>query len=213
MGQSGAKYVPNILNFIEDPTIILSLRVETAIALSKIGESGDKYIPEILNFIQNKTVDLSVRRSAAEALINIQKLNLNEVVFILNNVYEANRYSFKQWRFLTYVLSGGTDKVKTLMKWIGSPKLPIIGYSQSTPTSLNYEDGKKTLELFLQVWNNAQELPRLQQDLAEKITVVTSLVSWKSQDIDLLQRHFNNLKAGNFSQADTLESVILNLKK
>ncbi|MEQ8971254.1 MAG: hypothetical protein RIE73_12780 [Coleofasciculus sp. C1-SOL-03] len=101
-------------------------------------------------------------------------------------------------------MSGGNDEVKTLLKWLGYPK--------TTPTSLNYSDGKKTLELFLQVWENAQKLPLLQKDLAEKIAIVTRLVPWKSQDIDLLQRHYNNLKAGNFTQADVVESVILNLK-
>ncbi|MEQ8757098.1 MAG: hypothetical protein RID09_26725 [Coleofasciculus sp. G1-WW12-02] len=66
--------------------------------------------------------------------------------------------------------------------------------------------------MFLQVWENAQELPRLQNDLADKIAIVTRLVSWKPQDSDLLQRHYNNLKAGNFSQADTVESVIQDLR-
>ncbi|MEQ9236077.1 hypothetical protein [Coleofasciculus sp. E2-BRE-01] len=66
--------------------------------------------------------------------------------------------------------------------------------------------------MFLQVWDNAQDLPRLQNDLAKKIAVVTRLVSWQSQDIDVIQRHYNNLKAGNFPQADTVESVIQDLR-
>jgi len=86
-----------------------------------------------------------------------------------------------------------------------------VGYPKSIPTTLNYQEGKKTLQLFLQVWDNAEDLPQLQNDLAEKIAVVTRLVSWQSQDSDLLQRHYNNLKAGNFPQADTVELVILNL--
>jgi HEAT repeat protein len=196
LGEADVQYIPDILNLLQDETVDLYVRESAAIALGNLGEAVTQYIPEILHFIQ---LDLKVVHFlVANLLLDFRRLDLNEVVYILNNA--DNTY----WRFLTYFLSGGTDEVKTLLKWVGSPK--------STPTALNYPEGKKTLELFLQVWDNAQDLPQLQNDLAEKIAVVTRLVSWQSQDSDVLQRHYNNLKAGNFSQADTVESVIQDLR-
>jgi len=201
LGKAGVQYIPDILNFLQDETVDLYVRESAAIALGNLGEAVTQYIPEILNFIQ---LDLKVVRFlVANLLVDLRRLDLNEVVYILNNADNANQANFEYWRFLTYLLSGGTDEVKTLLKWVGYPK--------SIPTTLNYQEGKKTLQLFLQVWDNAEDLPQLQNDLAEKIAVVTRLVSWQSQDSDLLQRHYNNLKAGNFPQADTVELVILNL--
>ncbi len=214
LGEVGVVYIPDILNFLQDETVdsidrsstTYALAYALAYALSQLGEAGVQYIPEILKFIQDETIDSQIRGSAALSLSDLRKIELNDVIFILDNIYDPNQSDLmKQWRFFIYPITGGTDEVKTLLKWLGYPK--------ATPTALNYEEGKKTLELFLQVWENAQELSRLQTDLAEKIAVVISLVSWKPQDIDLLQRHYNNLKAGNFTQADSVESVILNLKK
>ena len=107
---------------------------------------------------------------------------------------------FEQWRFLTYFLSGGTDEVKTLLKWLGNPK--------SLPTQLNYAEGKQTLELFANIWTETQQLKPLQKDLADKIAQVVQRVSWKPEDISLLETHYNNLKNAGYSQADTVRSVI-----
>ncbi|WP_216596372.1 hypothetical protein [Allocoleopsis franciscana] len=133
-------------------------------------------------------------------------LELNEVVVVLDRVYEPKqKINFEQWRFLTYFLSGGTDEVKTLLKWVGNPKSP--------PTQLNYEEAKKTLEVFRDTWTASQRLQRLQQDLANKIADVARMVSWKPQDIPLLQTHYNNLKTGGYNQADTVQSVINDLAR
>ena len=163
------------------------------------------------NIFKDKTVEAKVRGSVAEALENIRQLKLEEVVVVLNYVYEPNQQNFwpsrntkgfEYWRFLTYFLSGGTDEVKTLLKW--------VGYSQETPVQLKYEEGKKTLAVFRDAWKACQEqkLQRMQKDLAKQIAVVVSKVSWKPEDITLLQTHYNNLKQGNYNQADTVQSTI-----
>jgi hypothetical protein len=154
---------------------------------------------------KEETVDSDVRSYAAGALSRIRKLKLNEVIVILNNLYELNPWNIdvEQWRFLTYFLSGGTDEVKTLLKWLGNP--------QEVPTQLKYEDGKKTLEVFLSIWTDSNDLKGLQKDLADKIAQVTHIVTWKPQDITLLQSHYNNLKNGGYYQAYTVQLVITNL--
>jgi hypothetical protein len=85
-------------------------------------------------------------------LENIRKLELNEVVVVLNNLYEPDQgnIGFETWRFLTYFLSGGTDEIKTLLTWLGKPQI--------IPTQLNYEDGNKALTLFADIWTPSQDL-------------------------------------------------------
>ena len=204
-GEAGAKYIPDILNLLKDEKVQSDIRYSAASALGNFGEAAVSYVPNIINFLKDETVDSDVRIYAAGALSGIRKLELKEVIVVLNNFYELNPWNsnFELWRGFTYYLSGGTDEVKTLLKWLGNP--------QETSTQLKYEDGKKTLEVFLSIWKDCNDLKGLQKDLADKIAQVTRLVTWQSQDITLLQSHYNNLKNGGYYQANTLLLVINNL--
>ncbi len=206
LGEAGAKYAPDLANFLKDEKVDSNVRSGAAEALGNLGEAGAKYAPDLLNILQDEKVDLYVRSNAAQALGNIRKLALNEVLVVLNNLYEPNQQNtdFETWRFFTYFLSGGTDEIKTLLTWLGNP--------QTIPEKLTYEEGKKTLTLFRDIWTPSQELKRLQKDLADKIAHVTRLVIWKPQDITLLQTHYHNLKTAKYNQADTIEYVINNLE-
>ncbi len=182
------------------------VRGNVAVALSKFGQAATQYIPDILNILKDEKVNSRFRIIAPEALANIRKLELKEVVVILNNIYEPGNSEYLYWRFLTYFLGGGTEEVKTLLKWLGSP--------QATPDKLSHDEGVKTLNLFLQTWNNSQGLERLRNDLAKQISEVAANknVSWKWQDIGLLQSHYSNLKKVNPTDANAVQSVIINLE-
>jgi len=136
----------------------------------------------------------------------IEQLNLNNVVVILDSVYYAGQSEFAQWRFLTYFLGGGTDEVKTLLTWLGRPK--------AIPDKLTHDEGVETLEVFRKAWEPSQGLEQLRKDLAQQISEVAAnkQILWKAQDINLLQTHYSNLKKINFTQANTLQSVINNLE-
>jgi HEAT repeat protein len=201
LGAAAQPYIKDILDILKDEKVLANVRGSAAQALGNLEEAAKPYMPDILNFLKNEKVDAYVRYGAAQALgNNIRKLELNEVVVVLDRVYEPNQLNFEQWRFLTYFLSGGTDEVKTLLKW--------VGYPQALPTPLKYEEAKKTLEVFRDTWTASQGLKRLQQDLANKIADIARMVSWKPQDIPLLQTHYNNLKKGKYNQADTVQSAI-----
>jgi HEAT repeat protein len=208
LGEAGAKYAPDIAKILKDEKVDANLRGSAASALGNLGEAAKPYVKDILDLIKDKTVDSSVRSSAASALGNIEQLNLDNIVVILDNVYYAGQSEFDQWRFLTYFFSGGTDEVKTLLTWLGNLD------NKPTPTQLNHDKGVKTLDVFKKAWeaSNTQKLKRLQNDLANQIAVVSSKVSWKPQDIILLQSHSDNLKKGGYNEADTLQSVIYNLE-
>ncbi|WP_375507353.1 NACHT domain-containing protein, partial [uncultured Nostoc sp.] len=143
---------------------------------------------------------------AASALGKIEQLNLNNVVAILDRVYYVGQSEVVQWRFLSYFLGGGTNQVKTLLTWLGFPDAKTI------PASLSHDRGDKTLKIFAQVWEPSRDLARLREDLAKQIAVVARKVHWEPQDIVILETHYKNLKDAGFNEADSLQSVIVNLK-
>ena len=191
-----------VANILKDEKVDSYVRGSAAEALSNFGQAAAQYIPDILKFLKDEKVDSSVRGSAAEALSNIRKLDLKEVLVILNNFYELGSSEYLNWRFLTYFLGGGTEKVKTLLKWLGSP--------QAVPDKLTHDEGVKTLNVFLEAWNSSQELERLRNDLAKQISEVAANknVSWKLQDIGLLQTHHSNLTKVNSTNANAVQSAI-----
>ncbi|MFN6487303.1 HEAT repeat domain-containing protein [Nostoc sp. DedQUE02] len=191
---------------LKDEKVDSYVRRRAAEALSEFGQAAARYIPDIANILKDEKVASDVRLSAAVALTNIRKLELKEVVIILNNSYQPGNSEYLNWRFLTYFLGGGTEEVKTLLKWLGSP--------QVTPDKLSHDEGVKTLNVFLQTWNNSQGLERLRNDLAKQISEVAANknVFWKWQDIGLLQSHYSNLKKVNPTDANAVQSVINHLK-
>jgi hypothetical protein len=68
------------------------------------------------------------------------------------------------------------------------------------------------MQSFADTWKFSESTPEFRQELAEQIAAVARKVSWKPQDITLLQNHYKNLQAGKFTQADAVESVIRNLE-
>ncbi|WP_442937063.1 HEAT repeat domain-containing protein, partial [Nostoc sp.] len=206
LGEAAKPYVKDILDILKDKTVDSIVRFSAAEALGNLGEAAKPYVKDILDILKDKTVDNDVRSRAASALGKIEQLNLNNIVVILDGIYYAGQSEFAQWRFLTYFLGGGTDEVKTLLTWLGFPETKTI------PAHLSHDQGDKTLKIFAQAWEPSQGLTRLREDLAKQIAVVARKVSWQPQDIGILETHNKNLQKAGYNEADSLESVIVNLK-
>ncbi|MBG1271096.1 HEAT repeat domain-containing protein [Nostoc sp. WHI] len=213
LGEAAKPYVKDIADFLKDKTVdstvrgnVAVVRGNVAVALGNLGEAAKPYVKDILDLLNDKTVDPNVRSVVAQALGKIEQLNLNNIVVILDSVYYAGQSEFETWRFFTYFLSGGTDEVKTLLTWLGTPK--------AIPDKLTHAEGVKTLEIFRQTWEPSQELDQLRKDLAQQISEVAANknVPWKLQDIGLLQSHYNNLKKVNSTNANAVQSAIDNLE-
>ncbi|MEY2911791.1 MAG: hypothetical protein RLZZ184_1100 [Cyanobacteriota bacterium] len=207
LGEAAKPYVKDILDILKDKSVDYNVRRSAAKALGNLGEAAKPYVKDILDILKDKSVDKYVRYGAAYALGKIEKLRLNQVVVILDSVYYEGQSEIAKWRFLTYFLGGGTDDVKTLLTWVGKPK--------AIPENLTHAKGVKTLEVFNKAWEASTGLDELRKDLASKIALVAkevSKVSWQPQDIVLLQTHYNNLKNAGFNEADSLQSVIVNLQ-
>ncbi|AFY58878.1 HEAT repeat-containing protein [Rivularia sp. PCC 7116] len=206
LGDVTKPYVKDILAIIKDEKVDSSIRYKAAGALGNLGGTAKPYVKDILVLVEDEKVDLDVRYFAAVTLEKIEKLSLNQVLTILNFCYyPSDLYYLNKSRFQSYFLAGGTDEVKTLLKWLAHYD------SSKIPTKLTHKEAKKTLKLFAKIWQPSEDL-RLRKDLADKIVQVTKLVSWQPQDIVLLQTHYNNLKNAKYSEADSIESVIIQLK-
>jgi HEAT repeat protein len=212
LGDAAKPYVKDIAALLKDQKVDSDVRGGAAVALGNLGDAAKPYVKDILAFVKDEKVDSyvhgsDVRGDAAQALGKIEQLSLNQVLLVLNNFYYyyQREGDLDKWRFQTYFLAGGTKEVKTLLKWLAHYD------STKIPTKLTHKEAKKTLQLFAKIWQPSQDL-RLRKDLADKIVRVTKLVSWQPQDIVLLQTHYNNLKNAKYSQADSIESVIIQLK-
>ncbi|MEI2577865.1 HEAT repeat domain-containing protein [Scytonema sp. PRP1] len=222
VGREPEEIAKKAAEILKDEKVDANVRAEAAKALGNLGQAAAKYVPDIVNvnFLKDDKVDANVRAEAARALGNIKQLKLEDVIVILNYVYEPNQgklwsspssfydMNFEYWRFLTHFLGGGNDEVKTLLKWLGKPDEKAI------PDQLKHDEAKKTLELFRKIWVLSQGLNGLREDLAEQISIVASnkKVLWKPQDISLLESHYKNLKAGYSTKAHAVKSVIDNLE-
>ncbi|WP_414621091.1 HEAT repeat domain-containing protein [Calothrix sp. CCY 0018] len=205
LGDAAKPYVEDIVAILKDEQVDSNLRSGAAYALANLGDAAKPYVKDILAILKDEQVESYVRSSAAEALGKIEKPNFNQVLLILNNFYYPRQYDSDEWRFRTYFLSGGTEEVKTLLKWLAHHD------NSKIPTKLTHKEAKKTLELFAKIWQPSEGL-RLRKDLAYRIVQVSKLVSWQPQDIVLLQTHYNNLKKSGYNEADSIESVIIKLK-
>ncbi|WP_414621353.1 HEAT repeat domain-containing protein [Calothrix sp. CCY 0018] len=205
LGDSAKTYVTDIVAFLKDENINSDVRSSAAYALGNLGDTAKPYVQDILAIVKDEKVDSTIRRSVVSTLAKIDRLNLNQVLLVLNNFYYPGEQILNKWRFQTYFLAGGTEEVKILLKWLGHYE------NKKIPTKLTYKEAKKTLQLFAKIWQPSQDL-RLRKDLAYRIVQVTKLVDWQPQDIVLLQTHYNNLKQAGYNEADSIESVIIQLK-
>ncbi len=205
LGDAAKPYVKDIAALLKDQKVDSSVRVGAAEALGNLGDAAKPYVKDILDLLKDEKVDSYARYGAAVVLEKIEKLNLNQALVILNNFYYPREQQLDEWRFQTYFLAGGTEEVKTLLQWLAHY------HSTKIPTKLNHKEVKKTLQLFAKIWQPSEDL-RLRKDLAYRIVQVTKLVSWQAQDIVLLQTHYNNLKNAGYNEADSIESIIIQLK-
>ena len=215
LGDAGGDYVDdlaNILaNILKDEQVDSFVRDDVIWALGNTGKAAQPYIKDIIDILKDENVSFSIDRNAASALEKIiGKLELENLVAVLNNVYYAYYISyFPQWRFQSYFLGGGTEEVKTLLTWLGNKD------SKGIPEKLKIEEGRKILELFDRAWQYSEGVRLLRADLAEKIAYVaknTPWQPWQIKDMQLLKRHYDNLKNTQPGNAFVVQSAITRFK-
>ncbi|NES81029.1 MAG: HEAT repeat domain-containing protein, partial [Moorea sp. SIO2B7] len=193
MGVAPSEIAPEILELLTDSDSYMDdVAHHAAYALGQMGAAESKYAPQIAKLLIDSNNSL-VRDSAAKALERMAPLEIKNLLSVLNQVYwyqlEAPRL-----RFLAYFLSGGEENLLVLIHWLGSPKeYP----HENEDHAINHQEGVKVLELFAEIWEPSKSFDYLHNDLQNQIAVVVNQVSWKQTDIDLLKKHYKNLKSIN----------------
>ncbi|NMG07905.1 HEAT repeat domain-containing protein [Brasilonema sp. UFV-L1] len=198
LGQMQAKeYASTLAELLKNSNI--SVRYTAARALGQM--QAKEYAPQLAELLKDS--DSSVRNAAVEALAKLEQQDFSFVVQVLD-VVQQYPSEVGQLRFLAHFIGSGEQDVEPLMQWVGKPK--------SKPEKLTREQGKKTMEVFEKTWKLSESLPDLRQELAAEIAEVAKKVSWKAQDITLLQNHYKRLQKAKSTQADAVKSVINNLE-
>jgi truncated hemoglobin YjbI len=201
LGQMQAKeQAPQVAKLLtdKDPYFLRA----AAVALGQM--QAKEQAPQVAKLLTDSESD--VRKAAAEALIKLgQQEDLPVILQVLNAVHTYPS-EIGQLRFLAHFLGGGKPKVKTLMQWVGKPI--------KRPEKLSPEQGAETMRVFEEAWKHCHSLPDLRTELAQQISEVAAnkKIIWATQNIGLLQSHYNNLKQVNSTHADALQSVINNVE-
>ncbi|OLT60382.1 HEAT repeat domain-containing protein [Moorena bouillonii] len=201
MGAAASEYAPQIAKLLTDSHS--DLRSSAADALGNMGAAAYKYAPEIAKLLTDS--ESYVRSSAAKALEQMAPFEVKDLLSILNQVYWYQREA-PRLRFLAYFLSGGEIDSLGLIHWLGSPKeYP----HENEDHAINHQEGLDVLNLFADIWEPSQALPKLRKDLERQIAELVNHVRWKQADIDLLKEHYRNLnKAESRLAADVKAKII-----
>ena len=180
LGQMQAKeQAPKLVELLKDSD--QGVRSAATYALGQV--QAKEQVLKLVELLKDS--DQGVRYAAAPALSKLGQQGLPVVVQILDAV-QQNSYEIGELRFLAHFISGGEQEVETLMQWVGIPK--------SRPEKPTLTQGRNIMKLFDKTWKISESAPGLRKELADKIGEVADGVSWKPQDIVLLQTHYNNLK-------------------
>lgn len=188
----------SILNSEED----LSLRTTAAEALGNVGKTNSMAVQILTHVLNNIKENEDFRIIAAEALGNIKKLELGEVLALVEMSSDRTSCCFYRLRFASYFYGRGDSEITTLLKWIGSPK------RDSIPTQLSQNAARKTLEIFAKVWKPSQEFRESRAELAGAIAEVAKMVHWQTGDIPLLEQHYKNLRDAKSKSADSVKAAL-----
>ena len=76
---------------------------------------------------------------------------------------------------------------------------------------MTHAEAKQILEVFATVWKLSQNLPRLRNDLAQKIADVAKMGKWETSDVALLTTHYQNLSIVKSNNADSVKEAMSRL--
>ena len=203
IGAAAKESVPALIELLKDSDPFV--RLSAADALGKMGAAAKESVPALIELFKDS--DPFVRGNAADALGKMGPLGLHETLAILEKSYGYAEYRHTIL-FFAYYLSGGLENthsqiIQIALAWLGEQtEAPL------TKIKEDRDDGVDTLDAFLEVWEASTGLPNLREDLALKIAKVAKQTHWQPWDILLLQKHFDNLKAGECTEMDTVRQAI-----
>ena len=202
MGAAPSEIAPQILELLTDSDH--QVRYSAAYALEEMGAAPSEIAPQIAKLLTDS--ERQVRDSAAAALERMGPFEVKNLLYVLNEVYRYQREA-PSLRFLAYFLSGGEENSLLLIQWLGSPKQ----YAHEI-RNINHQEGLEVLNLFAQIWAPSKSLSKLRKDLERQIAELVNHVRWKQADMDLLKKHYKNLKSIDSQLAAAVNAQIIALE-
>ncbi|NEP25534.1 HEAT repeat domain-containing protein [Moorena sp. SIO3I6] len=201
MGVAPSEIAPQILELLTESDWNVH---SAAYALGEMGAAPSQYAPQIAKLLTDS--ESYVRDSATKALERMGSFEVKNLLYVLNEVYRYQREA-PSLRFLAYFLSGGEKDSLLLIKWLGSPEK----YPHEIRV-INHQEGLDVLNLFADIWEDTQPLSKLRKDLERQIAIVVNKVNWKQADMDLLKKHYKNLKSIDSQLAAAVNAKIIALE-
>jgi HEAT repeat protein len=160
----------------------------------------------LLDILNDTKEDVQTRLFIAETIGSFHPLSLNQLFLFSHATHDVTLRGFDRGRFNAYFYGRGTKEVQLMMQWLGRPKiLPNL-------RDMTDDDRRKTLDLFLPIWPDSKELEQSRAELVRAITLIVSSSQWTSNDIPLLERHYQNLNQAYLSEATIIKDVIESLR-
>ena len=170
--------------------------------LKALPKQSEEIGKRAIALVNNSEEDSFLRMRAAEALGSLKQLNLSELFILIDRTYDRSSSDFYDMRFASYFYGRGDSEIKTLLKWIGLPKvLP-------NPNKFTYEELRKALEVFKKSWEPSRDFPQPRNDLAKAIANVTNRGKWKLSDLAILNTHYQNLSKDYPTEAGSVQAAI-----
>jgi hypothetical protein len=180
-------------------------RKRSIAALANWAKSNQLDRQVLLDILNNPKEDFQIRLFIAENIGAFQPLNLNQLFLFANATHDV-RPGTRNSRFNAYFYGQGTEDIQLLMQWLGRPQvLPNL-------VNMTDTDRRKTLQIFLTVWPDSQGFEKSRAELVKAITLIISSSRWTSNDLPLLEQHYQNLNRAYFSEATIIKGVIESLR-
>jgi HEAT repeat protein len=181
-------------------------RARAIAALANGAESNQTDRQILLDILNDPKEDVQTRLFIAETIGSFHPLSLNQLFLFAHATHDVTLRSFDRSRFNAYFYGQGTKEVQLMMQWLGRPKiLPNL-------RNMTDADRRKTLQIFLTVWPDSQGFEKSRGELVKAITLIISSSRWTSNDLPLLEQHYQNLNRAYFSEATIIKGVIESLR-
>ncbi len=205
LGKNNGVIREMITTIAKNPRENVYRRYRALSVLANWAESKQRDRQILLDILNNSQEDFQVRLFIAEKIGSFQTLNLSQLFLFINATHDVG-FDARAGRFNAYFYGHGSEDIQLLMQWLGrSQALPNLANMTDT-------DRRKTLQLCLTVWPASQGFEKSRTELVKAITLIISSSQWTSNDIPLLEQHYQNLKRADLSEAPMIKGVIESLR-
>ena len=154
-----------------------AIREAATQVLAKSGTHATQHLPALAQRL-NDDYD-SVRAATVTTFLTLGPLDVASIPPILVHGYN-NVSRTGEVRFLTLLLTGGSDEATALLRWLANPQETPMDHSCLTPAK-----ARQTMTTFKTLWPHTSAYPPVRLALAQEIGRLVSDTQWTRADKDV----------------------------